>query len=1122
MNKKIFIIFALLLVVSLIGCKDKKPETKNPVLTIEEEKVALKFYEQYTIVPAVTNYEGTPEYVVESGELTFEGLNYKEGPVGEHIVKVSLKGYPEVFDTIVLELLEAPKITIEQLEVELTVGDTYEVKYTTEKEEGYEVEVSIKNKTSDFISLSGNTVTAIAVGEGYVEVSLVADGHAVSTICVNFVVKEPDTEKPEFNIEGEEKMILNWGKTFDPLKGVTAVDNVDGDITEDIQVEHSVDNRTYGTYEVKYEVSDKAGNVQTITREVEVVWNYEVQFIGHMGCYYGVPNSEEAFIYAASVLKYQALECDVKQTKDGVFVVCHDDDFAGVNLANTNYEDLKDVVKNSSRTAGYPSQYGEMPGTGKYSSTICTLERYLQICKEYGVKAVVELKSSKGITSSDQSRMQALLDLIEECDMLNDVIFLGSTYNCLIWVKQNGYEYIPCQYLVNSCESETVFNRCLEYGFELSINAISDNPNSAEWIARYQDAGIKVSTWTFTQYVDYPELQKWIDMGVDYVTVDWHSMHKLNLPDSSEVIKHTVEFYDYDGTLLKETSVKDGRAAAIPSVPKREGYEFVGWSQPVNKVTSDLEVTAQYKTIQYKITYDDNLYIMNKSSWANKQEFTTEFYSDMFEWIKTKVESLNVLSYSNGVYTIKTNTSTNGKCSFSSVDDILALDLYVFEQTFGPLIYKPISGTNSVDYVPTVDENYFLNSEPYRTKYIEMNAYFYNAVKNGYSSYSSTFAQASNNRVQIMFRFHQWVKGTSIAAFDAIPNKYVFKYATGIDAVMPTDHVTYTIEDEVILSNPTASIQFIGWYLNRDGEGEKITSIGKGSTGDIILYAKWGEFSIPDVYSNISYELDGGTNHPKNVEKYLEGVSTTLYPAEKAGHVFVGWSLEEGSSEYVTSINEKHTGDVKLYANYEYAKYSITYDLQDGNWGNEITYNGSPVTSIKSTSNNDYWNAYASNIFLFAIGKYSGSLNATWSERIGIALDEQYGTYVVKAYSVSGKTFDFAGCDYILQISSSYSNYNGTKAFRDAVQLGQIVRFVGDPDSGIATIEFYNPSDISGVVIENFVSEYTIASRPILLPVPKYEGKTFKGWALDKEGTKVFDRLPEECMGNIVLYAIWE
>ena len=50
---------------------------------------------------------------------------------------------------------------------------------------------------------------------------------------------------------------------------------------------------------IKYEVSDKAGNTATHEQEIKVVWDYAVQFIGHQGSYYGVANTEEAFLYAA-------------------------------------------------------------------------------------------------------------------------------------------------------------------------------------------------------------------------------------------------------------------------------------------------------------------------------------------------------------------------------------------------------------------------------------------------------------------------------------------------------------------------------------------------------------------------------------------------------------------------------------------------------------------------------------------------------------------------------------------------------------------------------------------------------------------------------------------------------
>ncbi len=1093
-----------------------------PTLTLKETEIKLKLNNIYYIEPVVSNFNSLTEFEYEVSNqdiVEVDGFKIITKATGDATVTVKLKGYDDCKATIKVVVLGDPVIKLTENTVNLTIEDIYEIAYTVEYDDNYTVLIS--NLSPNMISLENNTVTALKDGSAVVELEI--EGYPASKVQIVFNIspKAVDVNAPVISLEGvDQNITLNWGKTFDALNGIKAVDDIDGDITENIKVTNPVDSKTYGKYEVVYEVSDNAGNTVTLTRNIEVVWNYEVQFIGHMGCYYGAANSEEAFIYAASILKYQALECDVKQTKDGVFVMCHDDTFGGLTLASTNYEDLKDVEISSSRTAGYPSQYGEMPGDGKYKAKICTLERYLEICKQYNVKAVIELKSSNGITNSSQTRMPALMEVIKKCDMLNNVIFLGSSYNCLIWVKQNGYEYIPCQYLVGSLESETYFNRCVEYGLDISCNVTGDYTNSPEWIARYQDAGIKVSTYTFTQYVDYNVVQKWIDLGVDYVTCDWQRMDKLVLPDSSEVIKHTVKFYDHENNLLKETLVKDGRTAASPIAPEREGYKFIGWSDSIQNITSDLEVKAEYELVTYKITYDSNLYVLNKSTWASKNDFVNDFYNDLFEWIKANYSHLSTVSYANGAYTVKTNTTEYGSATFSSAKDIKDLGVYYFERTLATLIYKPISGTNSADYVPEVDNNYFLNTEPYRSKYIECNAYFLKALQTSYTNYSSTYQQASNNRVQIFFRFHQWCNDTSIAAFNNYPNKYAIKYLVGVEAIMPTDHISYTINDSFTLSSPTASINFLGWYLDHDCTGNPITEIKAGSTGDITLYAKWEAVEIPDVYSKVNYVLDGGINSSQNPATYLEGVSTILYPATKEGYIFKGWSKEEGSNSYITSISELTSGEITLYANYEYEVYSITYDLQNGEWGNKAEFTGNATTSITTTRKDDFWGgAYATDIYL---DKVSSHPKATWSFRVGIAYSEVMGVYSVVSLGIAGKSFDDSKAEYVITISSSYNGYNGTSSFRNAVQVGQGVKITGDLDSGKATFEFYDPSNISGGTVENYVDTYTIASIPSILPTPKLEGKTFKGWALNQNSTEVFMALPENTKGNITLYAIYE
>ena len=1098
-------------------------ELLTPSISMIERVVNLTVGDSYEFKPIVANLEKyTLKLEQSSNLLQVDGLNVKALNEGITTVTISVVENPELKVTVEVKVIRPfiPTLTIENKNIALKVGDNYELKPQTNVE-GDDLYIFTLDKTN-IIKLDGLNVRALASGTVTIKVALKAYPDVYVEVKVN-VTEKPDTINPEFIHNYPEVTTLSWGKNINLSEGIRAIDDVDQDITENIVISTGTfDNKTLGKYTIIYQVSDKAGNTTKYERTIEVIWDYTVQFIGHSGSYYGVANSEQAFLVAARDLKYQLIECDLKQTKDGVFVMCHDDTFGGKTLASTDWIDIKDVEVTSSRTAGYPSQYGET--VGKYTSKICTLERYLEICKEYGCIALIELKSSPGINNSDTSRMQALMDEIEKAGMLNQVAFLGSVYKCLEWVKASKYSYIPCQYLVNSCENEDVLNRCIKYGFELSINVTGNYSNSADWIARYQEAGIKVSTWTFTQYIDYKEIQKWIDLGVDYVTTDWHRMDKVQLTRLEDIKTHKVIFKDADGTELKTIQVRDGRGAPAPQVTPELGYKFVGWDKEITNITEDLVVTAKYELINYSIEYIDNLYTFSESTWATKEEFVNEFYNDLFNWLKDNVDDIEWLTYSNNQYTLKRNSSTNGTAVFSSAADIRALDVYVFESSISSLIYKPIEGTNSADYKPVVDNNYFLNSEPYRTKYQNMNAYLINAITNGYPAYSKEFKQQSNNRVQIFFRFHQWCNGNGISAFNNYPSKFTVKYMTGVNVTMPSSPLTYTILDEITLPNPTTDIEFLGWYLDINDESTKIEKINLGSTGNVVVYAKWGKVSIPDVYSKINYVLNGGTNSENNPSEYLEGLSQVIYNPTRKGYEFMGWSTDLDGKNIVTMISERESGDITLYANWEYDKYTISYDLGEGSWGNEIQYNGTPVTNINSTAKTDFWNQYTNNVFLF--NKTGGFTNATFAYRIGIVVDKNSGAYKVNKIGESGETgesFSTAGLDYLIVISASHANYGSFSNFMSKVEVGMFVKFTGDPDSGIATIDFYKSTDVSGTSIENYVSEYTIANFQILLPTPKCEGKVFKGWSLSKtDTTNVFTSLPTDLAQNVTLYAIFE
>jgi len=58
--------------------------------------------------------------------------------------------------------------------------------------------------------------------------------------------------------------------------------------------------------------------------------------------------------------------------------------------------------------------------------------------------------------------------------------------------------------------------------------------------------------------------------------------------------KFTVNFYNWDDSLLKTQEVAYGKAAIPPTTPTKAGFKFFGWSDKFNFVTGDLDVTAGF------------------------------------------------------------------------------------------------------------------------------------------------------------------------------------------------------------------------------------------------------------------------------------------------------------------------------------------------------------------------------------------------------------------------------------------------------------------------------------------------------------------------------------------------
>ncbi|MDE6274430.1 MAG: InlB B-repeat-containing protein, partial [Clostridiales bacterium] len=146
---------------------------------------------------------------------------------------------------------------------------------------------------------------------------------------------------------------------------------------------------------------------------------------------------------------------------------------------------------------------------------------------------------------------------------------------------------------------------------------------------------------------------------------------------------------------------------------------------------------------------------------------------------------------------------------------------------------------------------------------------------------------------------------------------------------------TYVYGAGFTLADPVRTgYDFVGWY-DAEEDGNKVTEISDTQKGDVTLYARW----TPKTYT-ITYNLNGGTNDPANVDSYTYGVGLTLVDPTHTDYTFDGWYDAETGGNKVTAISTTRTGNLTLYARWVAPTYAITYNLSGGtnNDANTATY----------------------------------------------------------------------------------------------------------------------------------------------------------------------------------------
>lgn len=209
-------------------------------------------------------------------------------------------------------------------------------------------------------------------------------------------------------------------------------------------------------------------------------------------------NTCSAFV-AAGNRSYYGIETDVHVTRDGQFVIIHDDDTVRVT------GDSMTVEKTSMETLRSLRLLDKDGLRGRKDLVLPELKEYTRICKKYGKVSVLELKNHM-----QPQHIRQIVDVIREEGWLENTVFISFDLENMVCIREM-LPLQPAQYLTSAI-GEELLDTLKQHHLDLDVYY---KALTRDFLEACHAAGIRVNVWTVDELEDCRRLADW---GVDYIT----------------------------------------------------------------------------------------------------------------------------------------------------------------------------------------------------------------------------------------------------------------------------------------------------------------------------------------------------------------------------------------------------------------------------------------------------------------------------------------------------------------------------------------------------------------------------------------------------------------------------
>ena len=417
--------------------------------------------------------------------------------------------------------------------------------------------------------------------------------------------------------------------------------------------------------------------------------------------------------------------------------------------------------------------------------------------------------------------------------------------------------------------------------------------------------------------------------------------------DSQEPTEYIVTFVADGKTVGTDTYTEEDKTIAEPAVPAKDGY--TGKWEDYILTTGNITVEAKYEPIEYTITFiaegkeidtvqytveDRNItepVVPAKADYNGAWENYTLITGDIsVEAVYTPVEySITFKADGEEVDIVKYTVEDK-----DIIEPAVPLkDGYTgvwedYTVTRGNIIVN--AEYTAIEYTVTfMDGDIVIGSDTYTVEDKEITV---PAVpqKTGYTSKWEEYTLTTGN-VAIY------------AEYEAIQYNIIYE---NTKEVLNQNPEIYTIESAAIQLHELKAdgYKFVGWYC----DGEKITEIPHGNTGDLTLIAEWDIITYTITYN---YDVEKGDYAAGDSNKTQYTVEDEIVlngrESKTEGYIFIGWE-DESTGEIIEKIEKGSFGDKALTAVFEVAMFTVTWKNYDGTileTDANVEYNTLPVYS---------------------------------------------------------------------------------------------------------------------------------------------------------------------------------